>query len=128
MSKVMNEAVMNRMRQTAAELAEMMDEQRAVEDRVKPLKDELIAYAKEYGIAEMVDLGALKLIPGERKKETVNEHMVTADWLKRYRKEGGRFEFKPRVDPKLDGDHYDALLSEIGYEVEIVTTYTLKRK
>lgn len=125
-TKPLTPAVIDRMSQTAAELADLLDQQKLIEDAIKPLKDELVAYARNANLAETLDLGTIKIIPSDKKKETIDVHLVTPDWLFRFRQAGGRFDFKPKLD-KADGSHFDELLREIGLEVEINTIYTLKR-
>lgn len=123
----MNEQILNRMQQIGCELSELLIAQEEISKKADLMKEELIRYAEENGVTEKLDLGRVMLIPTMRQKQTLIIHLVTPDWLYRFRAAGGRYDFKPKIG-KADGCRYDELLKEVGYELEFTPGWSIKRK
>lgn len=123
----MNEQILNRMQQIGCELSELLIAQEEISKKADLMKEELIRYAEENGVTEKLDLGRVMLIPTMRQKQSLISHLVTPDWLYRFRTAGGRYDFKPKIE-KADGCRYDELLKEVGYEVEFTPGWSIKRK
>lgn len=113
------------LRELAAEYKELALRSKALDDLMKPLKNQIIDAINGQHLEGNVDLGAILVVRSTRVTQKMDDRAITPDWLYRYQEAGGRF------SAKLDTAYADiaelgSLLDEIDYEEKETPTYTFK--